>query len=101
MVGINEPLAGFAAAVPAIFEARDAALVEPDGAANAFGIALDAGLRPDQRDEGGKRHGNPPDGNTMEGVPDDSGRGKSDEQSQVAEAIPASSERLQALGARG
>ena len=70
MVWIGEPLTALPLALPAVFEAGGSLFVEANGTPDAFGFALDSRLPPDQSDKDRDGDGDPPDGDSVECVPD-------------------------------
>ncbi len=61
MMRIEKTVATLPCSLPAMFQVGDASFVKADSAAEAFGIALNAGLPPDERDKQRDRRGGPPE----------------------------------------
>ncbi len=102
MMGIDEALAGLTNFLPAVFDPRDARLVECDGAPDQLSAALNDGLPADESNEDCNRAGDGPGiylaANGEPDAPEDDGHGK---QAPVSDPVLRGFERLQRLGACG
>src|SRR5665213_2054998 len=96
MMRVDETFAGFARALPAIFNSADAGFVEAEGAANAFGIAFDSRLPPDQGDKANCRNGDGEQRNPLlHSQPDEGDNRDNGEQTPVTQPVSPGIELLQ------